>query len=270
MLGAKLRELMIENDMKFPLVEMALKKTKETSIGQTKVGRWVTKHYLLNVCSWTKTLGVMQCLFNRDPSSEWPRKMADKAFEWAGGRKLIRVNEMHGEEEAKLILDDTFEWVQRESETTTESVSLMVEDPWRALQTACCMCTMRCPIDTNRFRLLNYKDENGDALSSTDNIPERSASLGILTHHGGDEVDPAELAATNSGSFKRLGCGGFRTRVMAQHLDIAEAHLPHHPGELQCGGCPPRIHGGMWPKDRQLRARCGLLGISNIWECSTI
>ena len=34
--------------------------------------------------------------------------MADKSFEWAKSHGLWRQNHIHGEEEAKLVLDETF------------------------------------------------------------------------------------------------------------------------------------------------------------------
>lgn len=55
--------------------------------------------------------------------------MADNAFTWAAKHPgLIRVNEMHGEEEAKLVLSDSFEHVGREEECTTQRVEMEVED----------------------------------------------------------------------------------------------------------------------------------------------
>ena len=54
-LGAKLRELMLKNNMDFGTVELELKKSKVVSHGQKKEGQWVTKHYLQTSLSWTKT-----------------------------------------------------------------------------------------------------------------------------------------------------------------------------------------------------------------------
>ena len=36
------------------------------------------------------------------------RQMAEKSFEWAKSRGLHRNNEVHGEEEARLVLEDSF------------------------------------------------------------------------------------------------------------------------------------------------------------------
>lgn len=53
--GNKLKELMIQNNMDFSNVELALKKTQRKTIGHRKEGKWVTKFYLMNHLSWTKT-----------------------------------------------------------------------------------------------------------------------------------------------------------------------------------------------------------------------
>lgn len=53
--GQKLKDLMIKNNMDFSKVEVELKRTERTTIGQRKEGKWVTKHHLLTVLSWTKT-----------------------------------------------------------------------------------------------------------------------------------------------------------------------------------------------------------------------
>ncbi|CAL1151298.1 unnamed protein product [Cladocopium goreaui] len=81
---AKLKELMIKNGMDFGNVEVALKRQQRTSIGHRRQGR----------------------------------KMADSSFEWASKQNLIRTNPMHGEQEAKLILEDgfTYDHVQDEDQ----------------------------------------------------------------------------------------------------------------------------------------------------------
>ena len=44
---------------------------------------------------------------NRNPFNP-PRQMADRSFDWARARNLTRTNEVHGEEEACLVLEDSF------------------------------------------------------------------------------------------------------------------------------------------------------------------
>ena len=37
------------------------------------------------------------------------RQMADNSFAWAAARGLVRTNEVHKVEEARLVLEETFE-----------------------------------------------------------------------------------------------------------------------------------------------------------------
>ena len=55
--------------------------------------------------------------------------MADNAFEWATKHSLVRVNPMHQEQEARLVLEDSFSFSTTEGETVDQSTSLQVEDP---------------------------------------------------------------------------------------------------------------------------------------------
>ena len=57
------------------------------------------------------------------------RAMITAAFEWARARNLVRVNEVHQEEEAKLILNDSFELVNETGSEINMSGSMEVEDP---------------------------------------------------------------------------------------------------------------------------------------------
>lgn len=57
--------------------------------------------------------------------------MADRAFEWAGQRRLVRMNEMHGEEEAQLVLEEGFEWAHQEGERNEQTTSMQVDDAWK-------------------------------------------------------------------------------------------------------------------------------------------
>ena len=67
--GEKLRDLLkVHGD--FASMEMQCKKHHRKVFGQTKKGGWYTRHYLLNVCHWTKSLkqitavGVMCVICN--------------------------------------------------------------------------------------------------------------------------------------------------------------------------------------------------------------
>jgi len=149
---SKLREMMLKHNMDFSMVEMDLKKSKTVSLAQKRTGQWVTKHYLLTTMAWTK-------------------KMADNAFEWASKQNLVRTNEVHQEQEAKLILEEGFSYEEVDKEETTTSTQITVED------------------------------ESGTALES--DLPGNSR-LEILQHSSGDDTSlkPEDAAAANSGSFK--------------------------------------------------------------------
>jgi len=54
--------------------------------------------------------------------------MADNAFEWASKQNLVRTNEVHQEQEAKLILEEGFSYEEVDKEETTTSTSITVED----------------------------------------------------------------------------------------------------------------------------------------------
>lgn len=145
----KLREMMLKNNQDFSAVELELKKFKSVTIGQRKAGQWVTKHHLMNTLNWTK-------------------KMADNAFEYASKNNLIRTNEIHGESEAKLVLEDAFSHEQREGEESTSKTNMLAEDP------------------------------DGQFLES--DLPS-SSRLAILKH-GNDDDEKPDGAGANFGSFK--------------------------------------------------------------------
>lgn len=58
--------------------------------------------------------------------------MADKAFDWAASKKLLRDNEIHGEQEARLVLEDSFAFKEREGERAEETSSIRVNVPWQS------------------------------------------------------------------------------------------------------------------------------------------
>ena len=55
------------------------------------------------------------------------RKMIDHAFAFASKSSLVRVSEIHGEEEAKLILDDSFGLEEEENETAQSRQRMTVQ-----------------------------------------------------------------------------------------------------------------------------------------------
>ena len=56
------------------------------------------------------------------------RTMADKSFEFAHARNRTRTNPQHGEEEARLVLDEWFENKTETGQSTEKNGSASVED----------------------------------------------------------------------------------------------------------------------------------------------
>ena len=54
--------------------------------------------------------------------------MAENSFAWARARGLVRVNEVHGMEEAKLVLEETFSSELKSGTRTRISGNGEVED----------------------------------------------------------------------------------------------------------------------------------------------
>ena len=52
----------------------------------------------------------------------------DNAFAWAKSKGLLRTNPVHGEEEARLVLSESFEIVDEKGSTTELSGSFEVEE----------------------------------------------------------------------------------------------------------------------------------------------
>lgn len=55
------------------------------------------------------------------------RKMADAGFEYASKNNLLRTSTIHGEQEAKLLLEDGFSLDQEQSESIEQSQNMEVE-----------------------------------------------------------------------------------------------------------------------------------------------
>ena len=54
--------------------------------------------------------------------------MVEKAFAWADANGAKRTNEIHGEEEIKIVLDQTFEVEKTQKEETERTGSFTVQD----------------------------------------------------------------------------------------------------------------------------------------------
>ena len=57
-----------------------------------------------------------------------PRKMIAAGWQWATATKNIRRNKVHGEEEAKLVLDDAFEAMDKTTNETSMQGEMDVQD----------------------------------------------------------------------------------------------------------------------------------------------
>ena len=55
--------------------------------------------------------------------------MVDSAFAWASKMSLIRTSEIHGEEAAKIVLEDGFSLKEEEGEERSQNMTLTVEEP---------------------------------------------------------------------------------------------------------------------------------------------
>lgn len=65
------------------------------------------------------------------PNLSLLRKMIDKAWEWAKnqGPTKFRTNAIHGEEEVRIVLSDTFEHEDVDIEENQRTGTMEVEDP---------------------------------------------------------------------------------------------------------------------------------------------
>lgn len=60
--------------------------------------------------------------------------MVDRAFDWAQQNKKHRVNPVHGEAEAFLVLSESFSISSTDVEESMQSGSMIVEDPLKTLK----------------------------------------------------------------------------------------------------------------------------------------
>ena len=54
--------------------------------------------------------------------------MINSAWQWAGKRGKVRKNEVHGEEEIRIVAEEMFKVSNTETEETEQSGSLQVQD----------------------------------------------------------------------------------------------------------------------------------------------
>lgn len=139
------------------------------------------------------------------------RKMIDSAFQWAAKKSLIRTSEVHGEEEAKIILEEGFSLKEEEGEERSQNMTLTVEEPCLAVIYLDVSNSQTTTIDLAHVLIELYKlfrlpskDPNGSMFEAT-NMPSMASSSDDILRHGEPEGGSAgDTAAFNSGSFKCL------------------------------------------------------------------
>ncbi|CAE7544153.1 unnamed protein product [Symbiodinium sp. CCMP2456] len=98
-------------------MEVQVKKWSKSVLGKTRAGGYYTRSYLATQAGWTK-------------------KMVDNAFKWAASHGLIRVNPVHGEEEARLVLNETFQLCDETGQSMDLTGNMEMEDDTGFLMTA--------------------------------------------------------------------------------------------------------------------------------------
>ena len=86
--------------------------------------------------------------------------MIKKAWAWAKSKGQVRTNPIHGEEEIRIVANETFDFKRTDAETTTTTGNFQVEEPF------CCRSflhvsyrmilagylTRACPLSTAQWR----------------------------------------------------------------------------------------------------------------------
>ena len=108
------------------------------------------------------------------------------AFQWAGARSLVRTNEMHGEEEAKLILSDNFSFNEQEGEREERAAGFTTQASRQ-----------------NTTAKHGPKDPEGEMFNS--GVIGATASAEAMLQHGESGENHAQQVAKQSGSFRLLG-----------------------------------------------------------------
>ena len=131
----------------FASMEVQIRKKHLKTKSETSGGAWFTEHRLKTEKQWTKMLAwslVLLSLFwslTRSKSTLWLyimihaifspqnlRKMIEKAWTWAQTHGRIRTNEIHGEQEIQVVVDEKFEVSNQDIEEFERSGSIAVEE----------------------------------------------------------------------------------------------------------------------------------------------
>lgn len=142
------------------------------------------------------------------------RKMADAAFDWAGARNLVRKSPIHGELEAKLVLEDSFAFKEEEGTARTENTRLDIEESSRqqlVFQGGCWTRLLKSTPNKFNFNSIynlwvpsaySTQDESGAVWDSS--LPDLNSSAEHLLKIDEDGGRPEDGALIGSGSFKLL------------------------------------------------------------------
>ncbi|CAK9076424.1 unnamed protein product [Durusdinium trenchii] len=107
--GRKELKKMFEQNGSFATLEIRIRKKHTNRREITKGGGWYTRHVLEHTHGWSK-------------------KMIDKAFAWAEANGKLRINKIHGEPEAFLVLSEGFALTSTDVEETEQCGNIAVED----------------------------------------------------------------------------------------------------------------------------------------------
>ncbi|CAK9000210.1 Uncharacterized protein SCF082_LOCUS6397 [Durusdinium trenchii] len=150
----------------FQMMEIRIKKRHVDSSSTTKSGGWYTKSQL-------------------DLQHGWTKQMINRAFAWAEKNGKYRVNPIHGEPEAFLVLNEGFCLTSTDTEETDRSGNIAVQDE------AGTLFDSELPdIGADHEALLAYQQGDRSALKGD-----------------GSNGDPSVSVGNTSGvmSFKKLG-----------------------------------------------------------------
>ena len=83
--------------------------------------------------------------------------MADNGFDYASRHNMLRTSQIHGEQEAKLLLDEAFSFDETHEQSTEQSQTMEIEESWQMIQCPTCpfiFLLKSCGINPNITKLL--------------------------------------------------------------------------------------------------------------------
>ena len=135
--------------------------------------------------------------------------MTDTAWAWAAKHNQLRTNPVHGEEEAKLVLEDGFSYDEVEGEKSEQRVTMDVEDPTNIFAYAFLIPYLYVASDlwySIYSKPFSLQDPDLNFLEG--GVSNLNSALDILARadDGSATARPEDQAAANSGSFKPRAC----------------------------------------------------------------